>query len=250
MSWTRQRIAFLATLIFIAHVVGIFALHTPPPMVALPDTFRVARLTPSPTLTNNFVEVNGLNDPLVFAGAHEHGFSALAWMMRPKQDYAWTNAKPSPSFLTFARSPIDLPPHTPQSIALSHTRLPFLEIALADGPHKSTLRIEGDLHPRALLKSPEIPIQFATDVLTNTVVQIAVKPDGFPFSARVVTGSGSRATDLRALEIANRLRFAPLTPAVTRDSSELQWGECVFQWFTTTPNATNALPAPVSAAAK
>jgi hypothetical protein len=250
MTWTRQRIAFLATLIFIAHVVGIFALHTPPPMVALPDTFRASRLAPPLISTNNFVELNGLNDPLVFAGAHEHGFSASAWMMRPKQDYAWTNAKPSPRFLTFARTPIDLPAHTPESIALSHTKLPFVEIPLAEEPHKSTLRIEGDLHARSLLKSPEIPIQFAADVLTNTVVQIAVKPDGFPFSARVVTGSGSRATDLRALEIANRLRFAPLTPAVARDSTDLQWGECVFQWFTTAPNATNTIAAPVTAAAK
>ena len=38
-------------------------------------------------------------------------------------------------------------------------------------------------------KPPEIPIQFASDVLSNTVVQLGVRGDGFPFTARIVSGS-------------------------------------------------------------
>ena len=243
MSGSRQRVIIFAVVIFIAHVIAIFALHTPRPMVMLPDNFRTARLSPTIAETNTFPALEGLNDPLVFAGAHEHGFSAPAWMMKPRQDYALTNSKAPPRFLAFARTPMETPIAENDITSPTRTALPFLQIALARETPKSTLRIEGPLENRALLKSPEIPIQQATDVLTNTVVQIAVKADGFPFSARIITSCGSRLADLRGLQIANQLRFAPTPPAIARDPNELQWGECVFQWFTTEPSAdTNTTP--------
>ena len=244
MSWTRQRVTILAALIFAAHVAVIFALHTPRPMVALPETFRTPRLKSSTSPTTGLADLDGLNDPLVFAGAHEHGFSASAWMMRPSQDYALTNSKPPPRFLAFARTPMNFPPRQTENSVQSQTTLPFLDIALAPEPHKSMLFVEGELQNRPLARTPEIPLQTATDVLTNTVIQVAVKADGFPFSARIITSSGSRFADLKALDIANHLKFTPLPPAVPRDPTELQWGECVFQWFTTEPGATNAVPAP------
>ena len=250
MSWTRQRITILAAVIFVAHVAVIFALHTPRPMVALPETFRTPRLKSPTTPANPPPTLDGLNDPLVFAGAHEHGFSASAWMMRPRQDYALTNSKPPPRFLAFARTPMNFPPAPNENKIETQTSLPFLDIALAAEPRKSKIRLEGELHVRPLARTPEIPIQSATDVLTNTVVQIAVKSDGFPFSARIITSSGSRATDLKALDIANHFKFTPLPPAVSRDPTELQWGECVFQWFTTEPSATNAAPSGPNVTAK
>jgi hypothetical protein len=240
MSWTRQRVTILAALIFIAHIVAIFAIHTPRPMVALQDNFRTTGLKPSAIQTNALPGLEGLNDPLVFAGAHEHGFSAAAWMTKPRQDYALTNSKSPPHFLAFARTPMEFPPHETQIALLGRTALPFLEISLAREMPKSILRIEGALENRGLLKSPEIPIQTASDVLSNTVVQVAIKSDGFPFSARITTSSGSRGADLRAVQIANQLRFTPLPAAIAREPNDLQWGECVFQWFTTEPTAPNA----------
>jgi hypothetical protein len=253
MSWTRKRVTILAAVIFVAHIIGIFALHTPRPMVSLQDDFRTPRLTPTPIETNASSRLEGLNDPLVFAGAHEHGFSAAAWMTKPHQDYVLTNSKSPPRFLAFARAPMKFPPRETQIAVPGRTALPFVEISLLRNTQKSILRIEGGLENRALLKTPEIPTQSASDVLSNTVVQVAVKPDGFPFSARVVTGSGSRVADLRALQIANQLRFAPLSTAIVRNANDLQWGECVFQWFTTepaAPNATNAAPSGPKVTAK
>ena len=241
MSWTRQRVTVFAVVIFIAHVIAIFALHTPRPMVTLSDNFRTAPLAPAIVETNSSTALEGLNDPLVFAGAHEHGFSASAWMMKPRQDYALTNSKSPPRFLAFTRTPTDLPIIGNELTSPMRTTLPFLEFAFAHESPKSTLRIQGALENRALLNSPEIPIQQATDVLTNTVIQIAVKSDGFPFSARIVTSCGSRLADLRALQIANQLRFAPASAATIRDAAALQWGECIFQWFTTEPSANSNL---------
>ena len=93
-----------------------------------------------------------------------------------------------------------------------------------------------------MMASPTIPIQFASDVLSNTVIQVGIQADGFPLSSRIISGSGSRGADLTALQIANGVRFTPLSAATARTEGALEWGELVFQWFTTEPIATNALP--------
>jgi len=242
MSWPRQRVLILAAVIFAAHVIAIFALHTPPPMTVLPDGFRSPRPQPTVSSTNNFLELDGLNDPLVFAGAHEHGFSAFAWMMRPKSDYALTNSLPEPRFLAFSRTANEIPLTTGEQDFKPQSSLPFVAFNLPKEQPRSILRVEGGLEGRPLVKAPVLAVQAASDVLTNTVVQIGVRADGFPFSARIISGSGSRFADLTALDLANKSRFAPLPAAKTADPAELQWGEMVFQWFTTELSASKNLP--------
>jgi TonB family protein len=172
-------------------------------------------------------------------------------MMAPREDYSFANSKAAPRFLAFSRSVSESPPRDNDTSFRVRTALPFLQIALPRGTPKSIFQIEGDVKMRALLRIPEIPIQYGTEVLSNTVVQIGVQPDGFPFSARIITSSGSATADRKALEIANHLRFAPLPLPDSRNPNELQWGECVFQWFTTeppaaSPRATNASSATLS----
>ena len=239
MSWSRKRLTIVATIIFLAHVIGIFALHTPRPMVTLPGGFRAARTLPAATRTNSTSELDGLNDPLVFAGAHEHGFSAWAWMMRPKQEFALTNPPPGPRYLAFVRSPIELPAES-ESKFRREDDLPELQFALPSDPQKSILMVEGDLKNRGLIRPIEVPVQIASDVLSNTVVQVAVRVDGFPFSARVISGSGSRGADDVALDLAKKARFSALPQVRPGDGAEMQWGELVFQWFTAGPNMTNS----------
>ena len=250
MKWTRHKVLILAAVIFTAHVVVIFALHTPTPMVILPDGFR-APLRPAPPITTNQrANLETLNDPLVFAGAHQHGFSAAAWMMRPRQDYALTNSSPDPRYLAFSRTPMEFPPSNNEFVARRQSGLPFVDLNLPAETRRSMLAIEGDLGNRKLTATPEIPIQFGTDVLSNTVVQVAVRSDGFPFTARVISGSGSRVADVTALDIANKLRFVPVPTIGSNDPIALQWGELVFQWFTTDASATNAAPKTSVSAAK
>jgi hypothetical protein len=242
MTWPRQRVFVLAAVIFAAHVIAIFALHTPAPMVLLPDGFRSPRSPARVISTNAFVELDGLNDPLVFAGAHRHGFSAEAWMMEPIVEYGITNSLPEPRYLSFARTPVELPQNDHTIVLNPRDVLPFVEFALPKEAPQSTFAIEGALANRRLITSVAVPIQFASDVLTNTVVQLGVRADGFPFSARIVSSSGSHAADVTALDIANKARFAPLPLPDSENPARLQWGELVFQWFTTEPSATNAAP--------
>jgi hypothetical protein len=218
--------------------------------VMLPDGFRAPPQPVGPMQTNQPSDFETLNDPLVFAGAHQHGFSAAAWMMRPRQDYALTNAPLQPQYLAFSRTPTEFPPSDNSIRARRRGGMPFVEFALPVEPQRSILSIEGGLENRKLTATPDIPIQFATDVLSNTVVQLGVRGDGFPFTARIVSGSGSRGADLTALDIANKLRFSPVPLIEENDPGALQWGELVFQWFTTEPTATNAPPKTSVSAAK
>jgi hypothetical protein len=246
-SWSRKRLTIVAMIIFLAHVIAIFAIHTPRPMVMLPDGFRTPRTLPVPGGTNHTTELDDLNDPLVFAGAHERGFSAAAWMMRPKLEFSLTNPPTPPRFLAFVRTPLELPAESELKLRREED-LPELEFALPGDPQKSILMIEGELKNRGLIKPIEVPVQIASDILSNTVVQVAVRADGFPFSARIITGSGSHGADLTALDLATKARFSALPQIRAGEAAEMQWGELVFQWFTAGPNATN-LPAKTAVSA-
>jgi hypothetical protein len=245
MSWSRQRITIFAGVIFTAHVVAIFALHSRDPIRVEIKNLSQRSLRSAETSEAPPPGVDGLNDPLVFAGAHEHGFSASAWLMRPRPDYTISNSVPPPRFLSFTRPALTLA--QPNTVIELESTLPLLKLAVSSPPPESVLKIEGELQGRGLLRAPEIPIQFATEVLSNTVVEVAVRADGFPFSARIISGSGSRLVDLNALTIANTTRFTPLPPAHA-DRGALQWGALEFQWFTAEPGTNTSPRAAISAA--
>lgn len=235
MSWTSKRLVIAAAFIFAAHVFAIFTLQTRKPILSRIATTGSPRVYfPSPTSTLSPGELDGLNDPLAFASANPRGFSGAAWMNRPQMDYAPSNATPPPQFLSFRRSELGSPARPLAEVSRIGS-LPFISLALPKPEHRSTLTLEGDLAARPLITTlPALPIQVATEVLSNTVVQLGVQADGYPFSARIITGSGSHAADLAALQIAQKIRFAP-----NRNKSDLQWGELTFQWFTAEPPSTN-----------
>jgi hypothetical protein len=241
MSWTHKRLGIFAAVILAAHVVAIFALHSRQPILErTTGSLRIFRLPPAGAKQPPTIEVNGLNDPLTFAGANAHGFSAPAWLTSPQMTYVSTNPIAPPKFLVFARESA-IPPANQKASELDSS-LPFLNFTTSNPPPKSTLAIEGGLARRPLVSSPTIPIQSATDVLSNTVVQAGVQANGFPLSLRIISSSGSRGADLGALQIANTIRFAAIPEIKLQDPNALQWGELVFQWFTVEPATTNRPP--------
>lgn len=234
MTWTRNKWIFVAASVFLAQVAGIFALHTREPLMVRPTGDPRRPLISSEGNEKQISpEMEALKDPMIAAGAHPNGFSSAAWLTQPRLEYAPSNSTPPPRFLTYARST-----NLPEADTSSERRgeLPFVRLNLSNATPRSILSIEGTLAERPLVKNPAVPVQFATDVLSNTVVQVAVRADGFPLFTRIVAGSGSRAADLNALQIAGDVRFAPLT---SQGRSDLQWGELVFEWFTAELPATN-----------
>jgi hypothetical protein len=134
--------------------------------------------------------------------------------------------------------------HSPtDSTVRSTTPLPFVRLETQPEPAKRSILIaEGDLAARPIRELPALPIQYGSEVLAPTIVQVAVQPNGFPLSKGIVSTSGSRAADLSALQIAGSIRFA--ADPLRRETEALQWGNLVFQWATAATPSTNAPAAP------
>ena len=71
---------------------------------------------------------------------------------------------------------------------------------------RSTLRLAGGLANRRLLNPPELRAWPASDLLTNSVVQVLVNADGNVMSLNLLAGSGSPKADQFALEVGQRRR--------------------------------------------
>jgi len=229
MAWSRKQFVGFCFLIFAGQIGVIFALHTRQPLRA--KIAQVIPMRPGGFATNSVgSEIDDLNDPLVFAGAHAQGFSAHAWMKRPQVELAFTNSVAPPQFLEFQRPPTEIP--VANNFQGPKLELPFVSLAIANEPAKeNAVLAQGPIANRALTAKIILPPQIGPDVSSNTVVQVAVQADGFPFTARIVASSGSRGADLTALQLAKEAQFAPAKGA------PLQWGELIFRWQMASTNA-------------
>lgn len=245
MSWTRKQ-WFLATLLlFAAHLAAVFALHGRRPTLARFELEPLSNGASEHSHEHHTLPAE-TQDPLIFASAHPRGFSGAAWIKSPARNFQIGRLDIPPQFLRFEREPAQFPAQQQTPI---RTPLPFIALNLPpEPPRTSTFEIEGQLAPRPLLKTPPIPVQLHTDVLSNTVVQIAVQSDGFPYTARVVRGSGLRKADADALEIARNLRFAPrVIAAQYQEPPPLEWGQVVFHWHSTAPSTNKPAAPPLQA---
>jgi hypothetical protein len=115
-------------------------------------------------------------------------------------------------------------------------------------PERSTLRVAGPLAGRRLLAPLDLPAWTNADLLTNSVVQCLVGPDGRTISPTLLSRSGSRQADAHALAQAWGARFEPLgstDPARPANQlSGLMWGYLIFEWQTMLPAATNTTARP------
>jgi TonB family protein len=200
-------------------------------------------------------ELTTLHDPTLFAWANPHGFSRTAWLEIPSLEYQpfeWTEP---PRFLAFRaeqlgevfrrvvqeRSP---PPFEVTSKPEPQIFLPELEMPASSIPAQSSLRVEGDLAGRRLLSQFNLPSWPASDILSNSVVQVIVDADGQTQSATLLSGSGSKDADDRALDLAKSAEWEPLRGQSQQRSPAgiglLSWGRLVFSWRTVPPAATNA----------
>ncbi len=121
--------------------------------------------------------------------------------------------------------------------------LPILSEDLVET--QSAASVEGDLARRPLLSSFNPGSQPAAEILSNSVVQIAVDAEGRVFSPALVQGSGSKAADTDALALAKSARFQPLMRSVPNISApSLTWGRVVFHWHTVPSSNTVSATTP------
>jgi hypothetical protein len=109
---------------------------------------------------------------------------------------------------------------------------------------ESSFSIEGALADRPLLSQFALHSWPATEILTNTVVQIAVDAAGRVFSASLLVKSASPDANAAALNLARLARFQPLRWLGEKPPppGALSWGKIIFHWHTTNAPASAPIP--------
>lgn len=257
--WSRRRWLYTGAAIFLIQVGLVLYLGQRPQRLPERPLFRT-RIT----LAVNDATARELNtrvqlqDPALLALPSLQGFSGPAWLRFAPLDYQpaewfepvqWLSLDTNTLGATFSRfveSSRIIP--TPSA----DRPLPPLLRYEPNYPNdpvatESRLRLEGDLAGRALLTPIALKSWAHSEMLSNTVVEAMVDPDGFTLSAVVVGESGLREADLYALQMASDARYRPLPRArrtTGRPGTPLMWGQLRFEWHTL-PLPNGALPAAV-----
>ena len=179
------------------------------------------------------------SDPTQFALSDPQGFSGAAERALPRGDYELAEFTEPPTWLSVdplarraGRVPLLAAPPAPAR----NEAVPALEgepPAPALLPETSQATVRGGLVDRPLAVALDVPSWVSAEPLSATVVEIGVTPEGDVLLARAVVPCGMKAADDAAVALARTARFAPKgeTPR-TGDlaTTELAWGELVFQW--------------------
>jgi TonB family protein len=214
----------------------VFAERSSPAKAPAPLPTRFLALD-SPMHEQQLLTTFFAGDPSVFARPSRHGFSGRAWLSQPPPNYHPSNRLEAPVWLELdvsrlgtvslpdlgrALEPLLLDLAGPGASSLEPLPV-FLPPPIAQT--QSVLRLRGDLRLR--LTSPvSLPPQPSAQLLTNTVVELAIDPAGNVLAHRLLARSGSAAADDAALAVAKALRFRPSAQAGAA------WGEAIFEWHT------------------
>jgi hypothetical protein len=253
MTWKTARWLVLLAFIFGLQLLLIYWLSVRSPIgpgpATLPDSKMVLVTRPlnQMELSKTFLA----SDPTLFAIPDAHGFSGGAWLKTTERDYDVSEHTESPFWLaldvgdlgkpaeqfvrTNARLPIAIAENPVSKIFGS---LPFVDLR-ENAQTNSQLRIEGEIAARKLIDFPQLKSWVHSEILSNTVAQIAVNQRGAVVVARLLSRSGLAEADDAALDVARQLQFVPV------EKSELTWGKVILDWFTAplpTTNATSELP--------
>lgn len=246
---SRRRWWGLVALIFVVQLGLIFWLGDTGPIRPRPAapafTFKLAGSASG--------ELLALNDPTLFALPHRQGSAGPASQRTPRPEvHSFQWPEPTNSLLmavgqlgaVFSRfietNEFDSP-QLPANLKPTLT-LPYLP-PLAVSAEQSTLLLEWDLAQRRLLTPLSLRSWPNPDILTNSVVRIAIDAEGRPVSPTLLSGSGSGEADHYALELARAARFEPVrrNPADTalKPAEDLSLVRMVFRWHTLPPPPTN-----------
>ena len=195
------------------------------------------------------------DDPTLFALAHPRGFSGPAWMRLPPQShqyYEWNEATawltPNSSELGAELTRAFRTPNQEQTLIEKPVPEALLPAGVSHGlllSGRSVLHAEGDMTDADVQTRPALPVIAYNGVLGPSVVQAVVDELGRVFSTSLVTESGSKTADLKAVQLAKALGFSELKarqPGVI--GRHYRFARLIFQW------QTSPLPQNAPAAAK
>jgi len=269
-KWTRVHWLAAIAIVFALHVTLIYIFGARKPIVP-----EAVKNTPSMALTGESADnLPGLNATL-FALPDRNGFSGLMWAPPPlsfhQQD--WTEAphwlaNNSPLAVNelggafrhyiqtnhFAKTTFEFNQSPPLTVSVIKPQ-PILA-------QESTLQVAGDVAHRPLLNPVKLPSWPSSDVIAPSVVQVLVDAAGNVVSATLLPPVNSwepsvirdtvepfpardTEADVRAVDIARNIRFAPLSPHAESLGSQplthLAVGQLIFNWQVVPAASTNGL---------
>jgi TonB family protein len=243
LCWTRGRFLAVAGVLFAlqAGLILLFgdrSLPSSPPPAPSTRFHALGRSVGEQDLLRLFF----VSDPAAFPLPNAQGFSGRAWLNQLPPAYQSEVQLEPPSWLSldtarlgtnFPAPPLHLAALSPDLARQQTFRLEPLPVFLAPEivPTQSLFRLEGELEGCLRGRPLQLRSWSSSQLLSNSVVQIAVDPAGAVLAARLDTRSGSAEADAEAVALARALRFTPGLAGRTR------WGRAVFQWQTTEPAA-------------
>jgi len=213
------------------------------PLIYLPaDDAAMSRAT----------ELAARSDPTLFSLPNTRGFSGDAWLSLTPEDMTLSNWSAPPSWLPLPTNELGAmmvryaaTNRVSSDELLEHLRaLPPFELRVPARPIStgSTFLVEGPLKSRAGKLPGRLPSVPSLDLVTNTVVEVAVNGDGVVESALLLGECGIKSVDEQAVSLARGLLFSPARPPRTpRDAAGLQRSRVVFTWHTVSPALTKGL---------
>jgi hypothetical protein len=248
-QWTRGRFWGLVGILFAlqAGLVMLFAGRVHNASSALPASVHF-RLWGTPLTADQLSKTFFAIDPTVFPLPGLHGFSERAWLRLPEQQHEVSSETEAPAWLGIdavrlgTNFPLLNRPKSLLPFAPANQGGPELEPwpVFLPAEHlrsQSSFEIQGELAGRQLNAPTALRAWPSAQLLSNSVVQIAIDSAGQVVAARLLARSGSADADTNALSNARRLRFRPVP------SSTPVWGNAVFAWQTVEPtNASPGLP--------
>jgi hypothetical protein len=248
-AWTRRRFWAVTVILFVLQggLLFLFASRNDAVMThsVQPCYFR---LIGTPLTAGQLTRMFFAVDPTVFPLPSRHGFSDRAWLGQPPPQFEVPNETEGPAWLALdpARLGTNFPhlnrPRHGLPVAPATEGNPQVEpwpafMSPEEFRSQSAFEIVGELAARQLNAPAGLPPETNAQLLSNSVVQIAVDGAGQVVAARLLERSGSVNADLDALHGAQNLRFRPAS------SPAPVWGEAIFEWQTVAPaNAAGIEP--------
>jgi TonB family protein len=185
-------------------------------------------------------------DPTLLALPSGAGFAGAVWQLTDQPQYTSAPWDEPPRWLTARQAPLGrslFEARRPEIGRGLTAEKPVPELARRTVspvrlPERSLVRVEGDLARLESLTPLSAPSIAHSNILTETVVQMTVHPQGQVLSAIVLKSSGLRSADQQALHLARNARFAPARPAAESETTAPWiWGRLIIHWRTVAPQA-------------
>jgi hypothetical protein len=264
-GWSRRRLIFTGTVLFATQVLLILWLGRRAQPLPQREPFRTRiSLAPTGSAATGLEQRIALEDPALFALPALNGFSGPAWLKFPSLDYQPPEYSEPLRWLALNEQGLGetlsqfLATHTISAPLIAAKPLPPLQRYEPNYPNEpvpaeSRLRTEGELAARVLPGTPALKAWPHSQILSNTIVQVAVNGEGMTLFTTLLSGSSLAEADDYALKFAGNLRWRPLPRDRIRASppdpdygpmEQLEWGKLNFQWFTLPLPATNVASQP------